>query len=390
MKLARVLSEASDGRIILWHHGSTLDIEVARCRQTLEPGDMVDLDGEDGQVVLILRPTAADGFSKPAANFRRFSENDGRRYRALHERARILAALRGSLDGRGFVEIEPPSIARSPGLEVHLEAIAVSLRDGFDGPSVQRFLVTSPEYHMKRLLVAGFERIYSMAKVYRSGERGAWHNPEFTMLEWYRAGARYPQLARDVEDLVKSSWQAVCETFDPQRLATMQPLIGALSQPFETLAFRELMARHCDDPPDDADAGGLIAAFVEFVEPNLPRDRGVVIDRWPASLASLARRFDDEDDTAERFEVFLCGVELANGFSELVDPVEQAARFEQDLAQRRALGLSEYPVDQAFLDGLAEGCPPAAGVALGVDRLVMLLGGYRSIDDVIAFPFEKV
>lgn len=312
---------------------------------------------------------------------------------ALRDRALLNQRIRAFFADRGFLEVETPAIAHSPGLELHLDAVEVRLREGMAGAPVQRWLVTSPEYHCKRLLAAGCETIYRLGKAFRSGERSAHHNPEFTMLEWYRAGATVDVIAADTLALI-----AECDRGD-RRL-----------QPPVRLGFDALIAEHfafdCLLTGDDEllaaakDAGYgalagetaadlLMRAWVDRVEPNLPNDRAVVVDRYPARLASLAQLSTADPRVAERVEVYVRGVEIANGFTELVDPVEQRERFEADLAARKRAGLPEYPIDERFLTALAA-CPPAAGIALGVDRLLMVLGGYAHIDDVLAFPFEVV
>ena len=324
--------------------------------------------------------------------------------RALARRAAITRAIRGFFERRGFLEVDTPAIALSPGLEPHLDAIEVRVRQGMGGELVQRWLITSPEYHCKRLLAEGIERLYRLGKSFRSGERGAHHNPEFTMLEWYRAGATHVDIAADTVALIAAAAGASAE-----HTALPAAVERAVSRPAVELDFGAEVARRCgfdaliaDDDAmllaaDEAGYSGfsgesaadlLMRAWVERVELRLPADRVVVVAGYPARLASLARLSPADPRVAERVEVYLCGVELANGFSELVDPVQQRARFEADLATRRAMGLPVYPMDEAFLEALGR-CPDAAGIALGVDRLVMVPGGCETIDEVIAFPFER-
>ncbi len=346
----------------------------------------------------------------------RWQQDGGRRWWLIHARARLLQAIRQFLDRRGFVEVDPPAIATSPGLELHLDAVQVELRAGMAAPGqagselLRRYLVTSPEYHCKRLLSGGLPRIYSLQHAFRSGERGQCHNPEFMMLEWYRAGATYLDLVADSRALVRHCHRALQE---PQlqplwALPGLAPRLDAAA-PWLRVSVRQAIARWAGfDPgrmddlpllhrramaagldvrPGDGAAEVLLQALVERVEPALAQHTAVVLDRWPMSLASLARPFDRQPHLAQRFEIYLHGVELANGFTELTDPQEQRRRFEADLAQRRALGRTEYPIDERFLRALAD-CPAAAGVALGVDRLLMALTGATEIGDVQAFPFE--
>ncbi len=387
MTTGRVLAVDEQGAVALWQGGRVLAIAAAEAHRTLQSGDLVRVDGD--RLHLLQRPHDPARHGHPDGEVARLAADQGRVYGALRERAAVLRAARAFFDEREFIEIEAPAMATSPGLEVHLDAVRADLRQGMGGEATTRWLVTSPEYHLKRLLVGGFERIYSLGRSFRSGERGHWHNPEFTMAEWYRVDARYPAIVADVEGLLAAGWQAMSPHLSPTRLEQLAPLRQALSQPSMTLPFRQALRDFGAGKVDESDAEALVAAFVEYVEPRLPDDRVVIIDRWPISLASLARPFADDPNTAERFEVYVCGVELANGFTELVDPHEQRRRFEVDLAERDRLGLPAYPIDERFLAALAEGCPPAAGVALGMDRMIMLLGGYDAIDQVIAFPFER-
>lgn len=385
MAVARILAVEPGPVLALWREGAVQ--RVTAPPGDWRTGDLIRVASSDW--VLLQRPADPLRHAHRDGEVARLSGDNGRRFRALRERAAIISAVRSFFAREDFIEIEPPAMATCPGLELHLDAVQARLRRDMGGSEVERWLVTSPEFHLKRLLVGGFERIYALGKAFRSGERGPWHNPEFTMLEWYRADARYPAIVADIEAMLALAWQALAPGLSGERRQALAPIERALSAPFEVCGFRELLADAGAGHVADDDAEGLVAAFVQRVEPALPPDRGVVIDRWPIALASLARPFDDDPSTAERFEIYVGGMELANGFSELVDPVEQRRRFDADLCARKDAGLPAYPVDEAFLAALAEGCPPAAGVALGVDRLVMLLGGYAEIDAVIAFPFER-
>ena len=398
--LARVLA-VGESEARLWIAGRVFD-HPTRPEEPLLAGDLVEVTTHG--LMLVSRPVhppKADG------DLARLSAKQGERYGAVLERAALLRALRSYFDQQGFVEIDAPAMATCPGLELHLDAIEVSVREGMGGAMQQRYLVTSPEFHMKRLLSAGFERIYSLGKAFRSGERGVWHNPEFAMLEWYRAGERYPAIVDDLLTLLPLCARAIAKVRASRGAVVADAF--ALGEPLR-ISFTEAMGRWAGLDIRDVDLAGLRAraqaagldvrqgddkadilmqAMVERVEPQVPKDRVVVIDRWPECLASLARRDPEEPGTAERFEVYVRGIELANGFTELVEPAEQRARFEADLAAREKAGLPTYPIDERFLSALAEGCPPAAGVALGVDRLLMVLGGYDDIDQVLAFPFER-
>jgi len=337
----------------------------------------------------------------------RFGAGDGQLRDAVRARAVVLRAIRQFFDRRGFLEVDPPQVATSPGLEVHLDAMRVDLRAGMGGRPVVRYLTTSPEYYCKRLLSAGFERIYALQHAFRSGESGAHHNPEFMMLEWYRAGAGWRHIAADVRALLGHCASAL-------RAAGFDGACGERSrydpqQPWTRLGVRAALRRWAGfdpiGPPDrvlararragvevragDTVADVLVQALVERVEPRLRDLPVVVLAPWPAVLASLARPVPGRPELAERFEVYLRGVELANGFGELTDAGEQRRRFEQDLADRQRLGKPAYPMDERFLAALADGMPPASGVALGVDRMLMALLGLGNVRGVMAFPFDQ-
>lgn len=323
----------------------------------------------------------------------------------LRARACVLSGIRAFFDAAGFLEVETPLLVRCPGMEPHLAAFETQYRDG----DRRLFLPTSPEYAMKRLLSAGFERIYQVCKAFRHEEAGAMHNPEFTILEWYRAYADYHAIMADAEALVARLTREIaggaCLTF---RGRTVD-----LTPPWERLSVREAMTRYAGVEPDpfedlpafvraaraqghasvhDADAAevAFFKVFLDAVEGHLGRERPTFLVDYPASMGALARRKPGCPGLAERFEIYIAGVELANAFTELNDPVEQRARLEAEAQQRRAEGSPVYPVDEAFLGALEAGMPPAGGIALGVDRLVMLLTGAETIRDVIAFPFPEL
>jgi lysyl-tRNA synthetase class 2 len=301
----------------------------------------------------------------------------------LRERAAALARTRHFFDSRGFVEVQTPVMVPSPGMDLALDAFEVA--GGERGSP--RWLITSPEYQMKRLLGDGWERIYQVAACFRRGELGARHNPEFTMLEWYRAHASMAHVMRDTEQLIAEVTGGEVRLGD--RSIDVTP-------PFEQITVCDAFERYAGWPPErtvDAaarDPDAYFRVLVDRVEPALERlDRGVLLTDYPASQASLARRKPGEPHLAERFEAYVAGVELCNGFGELTDPVEQRARFEDDQARRRAGGLPVYPIDERLLDALAR-VPPSAGNALGLDRLIALACGTTDIADVMAFTADDV
>lgn len=341
----------------------------------------------------------------------RFAADGRRLYWCVRARAVLLRAIRQFFDRRGFCEVDTPAIATSPGLELHLDAVRVQMREGMGGRPIERYLVTSPEYFCKRLLSAGFSRIYSLQHAFRSGERGHSHNPEFMMLEWYRAGADWRAIVADCQALVRHCARALqCRELAPLwELPSPRPRFDA-DAPWQQLAVREALAQFAGFDPHagsahevaaaakaagvdvrdgDTLADVLVQALVERVEPRLAAMPAVVLAPWPACLASLARISPADPRSAERFEIYLHGVELANGFTELTDAAEQRRRFEADLAARRRAGKPEYPLDEKFLAALADGMPAAAGVALGVDRLLMALTGSDDVAQVLPFAAEE-
>ena len=284
---------------------------------------------------------------------------------ALELRSRMLSGIRRFFSSLDFIEVETPVRLPHPALETHIDA----------EPSGDYFLRTSPELHMKRLLAAGYERIYQMGPCFRKGERGERHHPEYTMLEWYRTGADYRDILGDTQNLIPALARDVGDRsgirFDgPWRIITV-------AEAFTTWAGW--------DPTLDYDAERFDMDLVEKVEPSLPRDQPVVLIDYPAEAGALSRCKPGYPHLAERWELYLNGVEIANAYSELTDAREQAARFTQAGADRAAMGKPVYAVDPKFMAALEAGIPPSGGIALGVDRLAMILAGGTSLDDVMAF-----
>jgi lysyl-tRNA synthetase class 2 len=319
---------------------------------------------------------------------------------ALEARAAARRAIRGWFENQGFLEVETPMRVPSPGQEVHLEAI---------GAEPGRYLITSPEYHMKRLAAAGYERIVQLGRSFRKGEHGRQHEPEFTMLEWYRVGAPLEAMADDCENIIEAAARAVGRWPEVPRADATGAL--NLARPFERTTVRALVRQHAgielggDEPADQlramaARAGvtcGPDAAwddiffqlFLDRVEPHLGRGRPTFVFDWPAPLGALARRRADDPRLVERFELYAAGLELTNAFGELTDPVEQRARFVAERDTRRQRGKTIYPIDEGLLDALAH-LPPTSGAAMGFDRLVMLVTGAPHIRDVVAFADDEV
>jgi lysyl-tRNA synthetase class 2 len=334
-----------------------------------------------------------------------------RRLPFLMRRGRIRRALGRWFDDQGFVEVETPVLQVSPGMEVHLKAFATEIEMP-DGARAPLYLHTSPEFAMKKLLAGGMPALFQFARVWRNGERSALHHPEFTMLEWYRADAGYEALMDDCEALLRAALAAAGTTHLSWRGMTCDP-----SQPFERLSVVDAFWHHAGidlmasaPDPQAPDAARLAAQataagfrpragdtwediffriMLERIEPRLGVDRPTVLYDYPVSMAALSRPKATDPRLAERFELYACGVELANAFGELTDPVVQRRRFEADMTTRRALYGDAYPLDEDFLAALEHGLPPCAGIALGFDRLVMLAAGAARIEDVLWLPVVR-
>jgi lysyl-tRNA synthetase class 2 len=294
----------------------------------------------------------------------------------LELRSQVVGAMRTFLDRHEFLEVQTPVLTPAPAPELHIDPVPA----GGGG-----FLITSPELYMKRLLAAGYERIYQFTPVFRAGERGRFHHPEFTLLEWYRLGADYTALQEDCRSLLRAACRAAGRM---GRWAHGEHLldVGAVWQHLTVKEAFSLFAGWEPKNPLDEDRFDL--DMVEKVEPRLGYPAPCILADYPASQAALARLSPKDASVAERFELYWAGIELANGFSELTDPVEQRARFEAVNAERGRRGRPVTPLPTSFLASLSE-LGPCAGIALGVDRLVMLLAGSDHMDQVVAFPPEE-
>lgn len=342
-------------------------------------------------------------------SYLRFKKRIGGRA-VFERRARILASMRAFFVQESFLEVETPILVRLPGMEPYLD----TFRTRFEperGEGRDMYLITSPEYAMKELLVGGFEKIFQITRSFRNKETGgALHNPEFTILEWYRTHADYTDIMRDTEAMIRRVGREAtgCEemTRDGSRID--------LSAPFERLRVREAFERYAGVGTEIfEDAEALIAEairrgyavkpelerayddaffliFLNEIESRLGRERPTILYEYPVSMAALARACPHDSRYAERFELYIGGIEIANAFSELTDPVEQRRRLEEERALRALLGKLVYDIDERFLRALELGMPPSGGIALGVDRLVMLLLGKNDIADVMLFPFRDL
>ncbi|HEV7609932.1 MAG TPA: EF-P lysine aminoacylase EpmA [Steroidobacteraceae bacterium] len=308
---------------------------------------------------------------------------------ALRRRAQALRSTREFFNSRQVLEVETPAMVNAPVSDVNLGSVSVNV-PGRDAPL---FLHTSPEYAMKRLLAAGSGDIYQICRVYRGAERGRQHNPEFTMLEWYRLGFTLEDLMREVADLTRE-------------------LLGAAQLPVEFLSYRDALRRHAGFDPFEADIAELqraaqalglsadharVASRDELLDlivgaqvgPALGAATLTFLHRYPASQAALARLDADDPRVALRFELYHHGVELANGYHELTNGAEQRLRFAADQKTRASRGLPTFALDAHLLSALDAGVPDCAGVALGFDRVLMLAMGATNIDQVLAFPTER-
>lgn len=298
----------------------------------------------------------------------------------LLDRARALSEIRRYFSEQGFIEVDTPLRVRTPGLDLHVDAIAAEAG----------FLVTSPEHHMKRLLVGGMPRIFQICHASRADELGAWHEPEFSMLEWYRAFSGQDAVIADTEQVVARVVRALAKK-SASEIVLGDGRVIDVTPPFERLTVREAFARYAG--VRDAltlarrDEDRFFELLVAEVEPALGAlPRPVFLCEYPVSQASLARKKPDDPRVAERFELYLGGIELCNGFGELTDPAEQRKRFERDRALRRERERPVYPIDERLLRALEEGMPASGGNALGIDRLLALALGTSEIADVMPFP----
>ncbi|HBR5615700.1 TPA: elongation factor P--(R)-beta-lysine ligase [Klebsiella pneumoniae] len=309
----------------------------------------------------------------------------------LLKRAAVMAEIRRFFTDRGVLEVETPCMSQATVTDIHLFPFETRFVGPGHSQGLNLYLMTSPEYHMKRLLAAGCGPVFQLCRSFRNEEMGRHHNPEFTMLEWYRPCYDMYRLINEVDDLL----QQVLEC-----------------QPAESLSYQQAFQRHLEIDPLSADKAQLreVAAkldlsniadteedrdtllqllFTMGVEPHIGKDRPTFIYHFPAAQASLAQISPEDHRVAERFEVYYKGIELANGFHELTDAHEQRLRFEQDNRKRAARGLPQQPIDNNLLAALEAGLPDCSGVALGVDRVVMLALGAESIGEVIAFTVDR-
>jgi elongation factor P--(R)-beta-lysine ligase len=330
-------------------------------------------------------------------------ENHAERRERLLARGRIKAAIRRRLESEGFTEVECGCLAASPGNEAHLHAFKTVWEEG--GKLHPLYLHTSPEFAAKKLLAAGETRIFEFARVFRNRERGALHAPEFTMLEWYRANAPYEAVIADALEFLRIAADTTALKTFSYRDVSCDPYAEAeritVAQAFNRFADVDLLSTLDEKSQGGRDALAALSPvetaandtwsdifskiLVARIEPQLGRGRPAILYEYPACEAALARAAPHDPRVAERFELYVCGVELANGFGELTDAAEQRRRFVAEMDEKQRIYGERYPLDEDFLEALS--CmPPAAGVALGFDRLAMLATGARNVNDVIWTP----
>jgi lysyl-tRNA synthetase class 2 len=365
------------------------DLRVTNAPRAWKPGDHVELESQR-----VVRQHGEQ--PAPGAEVTRLPR---RRLDLLRARAKALARVREVFAQRGFLEVETPLLVPAPGLEIHLEAV----------PAGGGWLITSPEYQMKRLLAGGFEKIYQVCKCFRANEHGAHHASEFTMIEWYRAYDAVDAIIADTEQLVAE----VCHALSGKPEARVAGRTIDVTPPWRRMTVRDAMAEYANIEVDGAESAAdliaklrawgidcaadaawddaFFAAFLARVEPAIAAlPHALILHDWPTPLAALARTKPDDAKTALRFEAYVGGIELANAFDELTDATEQRARFLEDQRVRAARHKPVYPLDEKLLAALAEGLPPSAGIALGFDRLVMLATGADKIDDVLTFSAAEL
>ncbi|MBN1297237.1 EF-P lysine aminoacylase GenX [bacterium] len=326
----------------------------------------------------------------------------------LRHRARIVAAIRHFFASRDFLEVETPYLVSSPGMEPHLNAFRTDFISENRQDRILRYLPTSPEFHMKRLLCQGADRIFQLARSFRNGEIGDLHQPEFCMLEWYRAHADYLAIMDDVEEVITAAAREV----HGEPVLSYRGRIIDLARPWHRITVADVWRRFADidlvkfSSAEALRCAGRAAAvpnlreddswdilyfkiFLDRIERNLGWDRPVILYEYPAGMAALARLKPGNPTVALRFELYIAGIELANAFDELTDPEIQLERCMESRKIQIESGAEPFPLDMEFIDALRQGMPPSAGIALGLDRLIMLLLGKNSIGDVIAFPFDR-
>ena len=324
----------------------------------------------------------------------------GKKIPFLEKRAKIIRTIRAYFDSLGYTEVETPALQHAAVMDPHIRAFETEYTTPDLSEKHRLFLHTSPEFAMKKMLVGGMTKIYQICKTFRNAENSPNHSPEFTMIEWYHTGLSYEGLMQECIGLMRAvtdgpytfrgmdsdphqSWEviSVCEAFEKYADMNLESVLGDLD------GFKNLAGDlyHEGDEWDDI----FFRVFLEKIEPNLGHPVPTIIYDYPIHMASLSRPKESDPRFCERFEIYICGLELANAFGELCDPVEQETRFVQNMAEKKRLYGDDYPVDYDLIDALKHGLEDVSGIALGVDRLVMLATGANTINDVMSEPVYK-
>ncbi|MFT7009569.1 MAG: lysyl-tRNA synthetase class 2 [Colwellia sp.] len=316
-------------------------------------------------------------------------------WKYAQKRARVLQQVREFFDERNVVEVETPALSQGTVTDVHLDAITCRynfLNDSSPDQTTSLYLQTSPEFHMKRLLASGYGCIFQIAKAFRHEEAGRFHNPEFTLLEWYRLGFDHFALMKEVSELLKT----VLDCNEPTQITyqdlfidqlSVDPLTASRAQLLFLINEHDKLSEWLTVEQDN----DILLQFVfsEIIEPNIGNDSPCFVYNFPRSQASLAKICPEDSRVAQRFECYFKGIELVNGFNELTDPEAQLERFQGDNRKRKSLFLPEMPIDTNLITALSQGLPQCAGVALGIDRLIMLALKAEHIEQVVSFPIER-
>lgn len=328
-------------------------------------------------------------------------EHYNRKKDSLDIRSKVIKTIRRYFDDHDFMEVQTPALQVAPGMEPHLKAFQTTLLSADQSRTQELYLHTSPEFAMKKLLVAGLPRIYQICHCYRNAEGSSLHSPEFTMIEWYRAQAGYDNIMEDCVELLRScaaqaniekyqfrgnvadpfrDWHylSVLEAFEKYAEMDIEPVLKDLHG-FRTLAEKNGYRMAEDDSWEDI----FFRVFLEEIEPNLGLGVPTILYDYPVSMAALSRPKPEDPRFAERFELYVCGMELANAFGELTDAEEQRQRYLRDMDMKEKLYGERWPIDEDFLAALEYGMPESSGIAMGVDRLVMLAANVDTIDDVL-------
>jgi lysyl-tRNA synthetase class 2 len=369
----RVLAVDDRGLTLQKPGGETMVLGLGR-DHGLQVGDLVRLHSDGALERAFVHPTHE--WPGPQSDGMRYL--DGAKWSRLRARGSVFAGTRAFFTAAGFLEVETPLVVESAGTEVHIDPTRVRQRSRPGADTEDRFLIPSPEHHMKRLICAGAPPIFSLGPVWRDGEAGDRHRPEFTLLEWYRPWASLEAIFEDTQAWLQALHPGPTLTYQGRRL----PWSGT----WPRHAFLDLLSQRAGvSAPERLTPDEQLVAFVDGVESTLGMEQPEFVVDYPVAFASLAQRQPGEPELAERFELYVAGLELANAFGELTDAAEQRTRCEADNEARRAAGRDVLPLDEPFLSALAEGMPPTAGIAVGMDRVVMLLADAATIDEVRAF-----